>query len=166
MHHLHSPRLLTAAIILSRSLHFLFFVQITAFFTFAPRVDIYPTLSADDDIYSFSAYRATFYYDSVIFFFSSFYNTTENTFLDSFFHLTWLQWEGLYGRRTSLILFSLWLRSFFTLRPSRSFLLVDKVRIVFPTTERVSCCVYVRTSYALRFVWDSTKVPLLRIEEG
>jgi len=32
-------------------------------------VDSYPTLSTDDDIYSFSACRATFYYESIIFFF-------------------------------------------------------------------------------------------------
>jgi hypothetical protein len=52
-HHLHFHHLLTPP-----SHRIIFFVQITVLsLRFAPRVDSYPTLSADNDIYSSSACR-------------------------------------------------------------------------------------------------------------
>ena len=89
-------------------------------------------------------------------------------FLDSFFHLTRLQWEGLYGRRTSLILFSRWLWCFLTLRLSVPLVLAGWTRCksCFPQPNAFPA-VY---TYVLLTRYGPcgipTKVPLLQIEEG
>ena len=97
--------------------------------------------------------------------FPSIHYTAENTLALS---SIWLGCQGgVIPRHTSLIFVFVVPRVF--LLPFRSSLLVDRVQLVFPTNQRVShgFLLCVRT-YSLRVPsgWDTTKVPLMRIEEG